>query len=206
MIITSLPALRALYAEPNERARRKEITTLDVHCQRFIGLSPFVLLATSDAHHQLDASPRGGSPGFVKIAASGDLLIPDAPGNNRLDSLENIVTTGSVGLLFLIPGVDETLRVNGDAVLSQDPEDIAACTDERRAPKLGHPCGRARRLRALRESAHAVAALVGQQSDRSPHPAHHRRDVERSDRHLYTTGNTRSHGGAAYTGAVADRS
>lgn len=136
MFISSLPALRALYPEPTERARRKEITALDVHCRRFIELSPFVLLATSDAHHQLDASPRGGSPGFVKITETGDLLIPDAPGNNRLDSLENIVTTGSVGLLFLIPGVDETLRVNGDAVLSHDPQDIASCTDERRAPTL----------------------------------------------------------------------
>lgn len=136
MIITSLPALRALYPEPTERARLKAISALDVHCRRFIALSPFVLLATSDPHHQLDASPRGGSPGFVKITSTGDLLIPDAPGNNRLDSLENIVTTGSVGLLFLIPGVDETLRVNGDAVLSQAPQDIAACTDERRAPKL----------------------------------------------------------------------
>jgi uncharacterized protein len=91
---------------------------------------------TSDNTRNLDASPRGGDPGFVQITDDGSLLIPDAPGNNRLDSLENIVTTGKVGLLFLIPGVDETLRVNGSAVLSQSAEDIAACTTERRAPKL----------------------------------------------------------------------
>ena len=84
----------------------------------------------------MDASPRGGDPGFVKVSDAGTLLIPESPGNNRLDSLQNIVTTGRAGLLFMIPGVDETLRVNGSAVLSTDPAHIAACTTERRAPKL----------------------------------------------------------------------
>jgi len=129
-------ALRQLYDAPMERAVRKEITTLDVHCQRFIALSPFVVLSTADAALNLDASPRGGAPGFVKVADAHTLLLPDAPGNNRLDSLQNILATGKLGLLFLIPGVDETLRVNGLAVLSTAPADIAACTDERRAPKL----------------------------------------------------------------------
>jgi len=129
-------ALRQLYDAPMERAVRKEITTLDVHCQRFIALSPFVVLSTADAALNLDASPRGGAPGFVKVAGAHTLLLPDAPGNNRLDSLQNILATGKLGLLFLIPGVDETLRVNGLAVLSTAPADIAACTDERRAPKL----------------------------------------------------------------------
>lgn len=115
---------------------RKEIPALDRHCRDFIALSPFVILATADAGHNVDASPRGGDPGFVKVSAEGDLLLPDAPGNNRLDSFENIVATGQVGLLFLIPGFDETLRVNGRATLSLDPQDIAACTTERRAPKL----------------------------------------------------------------------
>jgi PPOX class probable FMN-dependent enzyme len=136
MNIESLQALRHLYAAPQERAVKKQIPSLDIHCRRFIGLSPFLILATSDPSHHLDASPRGGAPGFVKVTDSGDLLIPDAPGNNRLDSFENIVATGQVGLLFLIPGVDETLRVNGTAVLSQAPADIAACTTEKRAPKL----------------------------------------------------------------------
>ena len=129
-------ALRQCYAAPMERAVKKEITALDVHCRRFIALSPFVLLATGDAEHNLDASPRGGAPGFVVVAGDHTLLLPDAPGNNRLDSFQNIVATGKVGLLFLIPGIDETLRVNGTAVLSQAPGDIAACTTERRAPKL----------------------------------------------------------------------
>lgn len=135
-IVNDLAALRALYAAPTERAQRKELPALDRHCRDFIALSPFVVLSTGDAKHRFDASPRGGDPGFVKVAADGALLIPDAPGNNRLDSLENIVATGRVGLLFLIPGFDETLRVNGDALLSTEPADIAACTTERRAPRL----------------------------------------------------------------------
>ena len=134
--IESLEALRQLYGQPHERAVRKEIPALDRHCRRFIALSPFVILATTDAGHNVDGSPRGGEPGFVKVSAEGDLLIPDAPGNNRLDSFENIVATGQVGLLFLIPGFDETLRVNGRATLSLDPQDIAACSNERRAPTL----------------------------------------------------------------------
>jgi len=136
MNIESIVALRALYAAPQPRAVSKQLPRLDVHCRRFIALSPFVILATTDAEHHLDASPRGGPPGFVKVTDAGDLLLPDSPGNNRLDSFENILATGQVGLLFLIPGFDETLRVNGKAVLSRAAEDIAACTSEVRAPKL----------------------------------------------------------------------
>ena len=136
MIVESLTALRQLYAAPQQRAVKKQIASLDVHCRRFIELSPFLILATTDRGYDTDASPRGGEPGFVKVNGNGDLLIPDAPGNNRLDSFENIVSTGKVGLLFLIPGFDETLRVNGTAILSQAPVDIGACTTERRAPKL----------------------------------------------------------------------
>ncbi|MEO8133339.1 MAG: MSMEG_1061 family FMN-dependent PPOX-type flavoprotein [Betaproteobacteria bacterium] len=136
MNITNVDALRNLYAAPKERAVRKQISALDSHCRRFIELSPFLILATTGKTHAMDASPRGGAPGFVKITAGGALLIPDAPGNNRLDSFENIIATGRAGLLFLIPGFDETLRVNGSAVLSQAKDDILLCTDERRTPKL----------------------------------------------------------------------
>ena len=136
MNITDSAALRALYAAPKERAIKKQLAALDVHCRRFIGLSPFVVVATAGAAASMDASPRGGVPGFVQVADEHTLLIPDAPGNNRLDSLENIVASGRVGLLFLVPGVDETLRVNGRALLSQSPADIARCTNERRAPVL----------------------------------------------------------------------
>jgi PPOX class probable FMN-dependent enzyme len=136
MHILTHSELRSLYAEPQERARRKEIASLDRHCRDFIALSPFVVLSTCDGEHNLDASPRGGDPGFVKVTDEGHLLLPDSPGNNRLDSFLNIISTGKVGLLFLIPGFDETLRVNGNAVLSQGEGDIRLCTTERRAPKL----------------------------------------------------------------------
>lgn len=136
MNIIDTALLRALYAAPKERALKKQLSALDGHCRRFIGLSPFVVVATAGAAGAMDASPRGGAPGFVQVLDEHTLLIPDAPGNNRLDSLENIVANGRVGLLFLVPGVDETLRVNGSAVLSQAAEDIARCTNERRAPVL----------------------------------------------------------------------
>jgi uncharacterized protein len=136
MNIGSIEELRNLYAAPKERALRKQLAHLDVHCRRFISLSPFVTLASGDTTGRLDASPRGGDPGFVKVPDDATLLIPDAPGNNRLDSLENIVTNAQVGLLFMIPGVDETLRINGNAVLSRAEDDINLCTNERRRPKL----------------------------------------------------------------------
>ena len=134
--ITSIPALRQLYGPARERSLKKEIPALDAHAQQFIGLSPFVVLASSDAGGHMDASPRGGEPGFVKVPDAHTLLLPDAPGNNRLDTLENIVSTGRLGLLFMVPGFDETLRINGQAVLSTDPADLALCVDARRTPKL----------------------------------------------------------------------
>jgi PPOX class probable FMN-dependent enzyme len=134
--ITTATQLHALYAEPGERARKKQLGALDRHARRFIELAPFVVLASRAAGGAVDASPRGGAPGFVKTPDAHTLLLPDAPGNNRLDSLRNIVDTGHVGLLFLIPGFDETLRVNGSAVLSLDADDIGLCTTEKRAPKV----------------------------------------------------------------------
>ena len=136
MNITSLAALREIFPQPSERAVKKQIPQLDVHCRRFISLSPFLVLSTCDLEGSTDASPRGGEPGFVKVNEAGALLIPDSPGNNRLDSFQNIVSTGKVGLLFMIPGLDETLRVNGSAVLSTAAADITACATERRAPKV----------------------------------------------------------------------
>ena len=136
MTITTLEALRALYAPARERSVQKEIPQLDAHCAHFIALSPFVVVASAGTDGAMDASPRGGERGFVKMLGAGTLLIPDSPGNNRLDTLENIVHTGRVGLLFLVPGVDETLRVNGTAVLTADEATLARCADAKRAPKL----------------------------------------------------------------------
>ncbi len=136
MRITTGEQLRSLYAQPTERALRKQLPALDRHCKAFIALSPFVMLATSDAAGRVDATPRGGAPGFVVVQDEHTLLLGDAPGNNRLDALQNLLENPQAGLLFLIPGVDETLRVNGRVELSNDPSDVAACTDARRAPKV----------------------------------------------------------------------
>ena len=135
-MIQTIEQLRGLYAPAKERAVKKQLSALDAHCQRFIGLSPFVVLSSIGLDQILDASPRGGAPGFVKSVDAHTLLIPDSPGNNRLDTLENIIHTGKVGMLFLIPGMDETLRVNGTASLSVAPADLDLCTTEVRAPKL----------------------------------------------------------------------
>ena len=134
--ISTLTALRELYGPARERSVKKEIPALDAHAVQFIELSPFVVLASSDADGHMDASPRGGDAGFVKVLDAHTLLLPDAPGNNRLDTLENIVATGRLGTLFMVPGFDETLRVNGRAVLSTDPADLALCADARRTPAL----------------------------------------------------------------------
>lgn len=133
--LTSLHELRALYAPARERSLLKELPALDVHALRFLGLSPFVVIASSGVDGQ-DASPRGGLPGFVKASDAHTLLIPDSPGNNRLDTLQNLLRVPQIGLLFLVPGVDETLRVNGTAELRTDEDLREACRDERRAPAL----------------------------------------------------------------------
>lgn len=136
MHITTLQALRAIYKPVSERALKKEIPSLDAHAVQFIGLSPFVVLGSGAADASLDASPRGGEPGFVKVLDAQTLLIPDAPGNNRLDTLENIVSTGQLGLLFMVPGFDETLRVNGRAVLSTHATDLRHFAHAKRPPVL----------------------------------------------------------------------
>ena len=134
--ISTLLGLRELYEAVNPRSALKELPQLDMHAMRFISLSPFVVVSSYGADGRADTSPRGGEAGFVKVVDAGTLLIADSPGNNRLDSLENIVATGQVGLLFMVPGVDETLRVNGTAVLSTDESELKLCEDSRRIPKL----------------------------------------------------------------------
>lgn len=119
--IETLDQLRAIYNQPSETAVRKQLTTLDIHCQHFLALSPFVVLATNGVNGS-NATPRGGPRGFVLSRDDHTLLIPDWPGNNRLDSLTSILENSQVGLLFLVPGVNETLRVNGIAEIRTDAE------------------------------------------------------------------------------------
>ena len=134
--IESLAELRQSYLEPKGRTLEKVLPALDPHCRHFIALSRFVVISTSDSNGNLDASPRGGEPGFVDVFDDHTVLIPDWPGNNRLDSFQNILDTGKMGLLFMIAGVDETLRINGDAELRCDEALRERCSERGRLPKL----------------------------------------------------------------------
>ncbi|MBK1668621.1 hypothetical protein CKO28_11330 [Rhodovibrio sodomensis] len=113
--IQTVDQLRALYPEAKPMVRQKQLCALDRHARRFVELSPFVVLGTCGAAGNVDTSPRGGTPGFVRADGEQTLLLPDLAGNNRLDSLQNVVECPAVSLVFLIPGVDETLRVRGRA-------------------------------------------------------------------------------------------
>jgi len=118
-VIREEAELAALYPPALERSVRKQMDHLDDHCRAFIAASPMLIMGTQSG--TADNSPRGDVPGFVKVADDHTLLIPDRRGNNRLDSLRNLVKNPAVGLLFLIPGVNESFRVNGEAVISRDP-------------------------------------------------------------------------------------
>jgi len=119
-LITSLDQLRAVYGEPTDVSIAKEIDRVNPHYRKFIEAAPFFALATCGPEG-LDCSPRGDAPGFVRVADEKTLLIPDRRGNNRIDSLRNIVSDPRVALLFLIPGIGETIRVIGRATISTDP-------------------------------------------------------------------------------------
>ena len=136
MNITSEQQLRELYGFPKGRAKDKVLSSLEKHAINFIANSPFVLISTSSHSGTLDCSPRGGTPGFTKVIDQQTLVIPDAKGNNRLDSLVNIVETGQLGCLFLIPGIDETLRINGTAQLTTNMDYLALFSEERNPPKV----------------------------------------------------------------------
>ncbi|HZS84858.1 MAG TPA: pyridoxamine 5'-phosphate oxidase family protein [Stellaceae bacterium] len=130
-------ALRAHYGAPSERALKKQLARLDEHCRSFIALSPFLVIATMGADGLADASPRGDAPGFVAILDETTLLIPDRPGNNRVDSLGNLAENPAVGLLFFVPGVNETLRVNGHARITTDTSLLAPLSAQGKAPRSG---------------------------------------------------------------------
>jgi PPOX class probable FMN-dependent enzyme len=135
-MIDTKEALRENYPEPKARALDKQLSKLDTHCRRFIGLSPFLVLATTGKDGRVDASPRGGAPGFVRVIDDHTLCLPDALGNNRLDSFTNIVETGRCGMIFFVPGIDEALRINGTAKLCNDANRLAAFPHERHPPRM----------------------------------------------------------------------
>lgn len=129
-------ALRALYEPTHDLAILKCQDRIGPHARDFIRRSPFLCIGTQSAEGTADVSPRGDPPGFVTILDERRLAIPDRPGNNRLDTLTNILSNPTVGLLFVIPGFDDTLRVNGEASLSRDPELLARMAVSGRPPKL----------------------------------------------------------------------
>lgn len=133
-LITTTEALAALYGSPYRPAIIKEIDHISAHYRAFIEAAPFVALATCGPDG-LDCSPRGDAPGFVRVLDEHTLIIPDRPGNNRIDTLRNIVCDPRIGLLFLIPGVGETMRVNGRACISTDPELAEAFTVNGKKPR-----------------------------------------------------------------------
>lgn len=136
-VISTHEELRSIFGNPSEMVKRKVITSIDSHCRDFIAQSPFLVLATAGNVGTCDVSPRGDAPGFVSIIDDKHLLIPERPGNRRMDSIENILTNPEVGLLFFIPGLGETLRVNGKACIVQDEDLLEGMAVRGKAPLLG---------------------------------------------------------------------
>jgi PPOX class probable FMN-dependent enzyme len=134
-VVPSEAELRDLYRMPAGNTRQKVLGRLDQHARAFINASPFVLVGTASPDGTADVSPKGGPAGFVVVLDDQRIAIPDLSGNNLLDSITNIVNGSGIGLLFLVPGVDETLRVNGQACLTIDPVVLDACSVKDRRPK-----------------------------------------------------------------------
>ena len=135
--VTSTDGLRAHFGAVSALAEKKVLTHLDRFCRDFIALSPFLVLATSDGKGQCDASPRGDAPGFVSVVDDGTLVIPDRRGNNRIDSFSNILEAPGVGLIFFVPGINETLRVNGKAEITRDAALLAPLAVRGVTPTIG---------------------------------------------------------------------
>jgi PPOX class probable FMN-dependent enzyme len=129
--------LRTIYKNPGDLAVKKSLSHLDKHLRHFINLSPFLVLSTVRPDGYCDASPRGDAPGFVRVLDDKNIFLPDRPGNNRLDSLTNILSNPGIGLLFMIPGLEETLRVNGKAHIISDITLLKPSIVHKKIPKSG---------------------------------------------------------------------
>lgn len=135
-VVADVDELRTLYRHPPDALLKKKVGRIDERTREHIAACPFVLLATADADGRCDVSPRGGAPGFVKVLDEHRLAVPDMSGNNILDSLTNLLANPHAGLLFVHPGRDETLRLEGEAHLTTDPAVLALWDDEVRRPKV----------------------------------------------------------------------
>ena len=155
--ITNVEQLRSLMGEPHPATPRKLLRALDDLAVEFIRRSPFLALGTADADGNQDVSPKGGDPGFVAIEDSSTILIPDRKGNKLLFGLQNILTNPHVGIIFVVPGTDETLRVNGIAELSVDPELLA------RISSNGPPAQVAIRVKVQQCFFHCAKAFIRSQ-------------------------------------------
>lgn len=128
--------LRTLFAAPSEFAVKKQLDRLDRHCRNFIAHSPFLVIGSTRPDRGTDVSPRGDAPGFVQVIDDRTLAIPDRPGNNRLDTMTNLLRAPEVGLIFFIPGIDETLRVNGTARIARDAALLARAEVQGKRPNV----------------------------------------------------------------------
>jgi uncharacterized protein len=135
--IENAERLREIYGMPGERAVKKQLRRLDRHCRAFIARSPFLVIASADASGRCDASPKGDAPGFVQVVDDATLLIPDRLGNNRVDTLGNLVARPGVGLIFFVPGISETLRVNGRARVVAEPTLLEPFAVNGKVPRSG---------------------------------------------------------------------
>ncbi len=135
--ITDGEELRSLYGAPSDLVQKKALSKLDKHCRNFIAHSPFLVLATAAAEGPADVSPKGDAPGFVRVLDDQTLLIPDRRGNNRLDGLRNVLENPHVAMIFLVPGVGETLRVNGRASITSDPALLEPLAVNGKTPATG---------------------------------------------------------------------
>ena len=136
-VFTSSEELQSYIGAPMELAVRKAIAYLDRHCRSFIARSPFVSIGTAASNGRADVSPRGDAPGFVQVLDDNTLFIPDRPGNNRMDTMLNIIENPNVGLLFMVPGFEDLLRVNGRAQIVRDEDLLDQAVVNGKTPKVG---------------------------------------------------------------------
>jgi len=136
-IIEDPEQARELYGAPGERSVKKQLTRLDKHCRAFIARSPFLVIASADPSGRCDASPKGDAPGFVQVLDDETLLIPDRLGNNRIDTIGNLLTRPGVGLIFFVPGINETLRINGRARVTIEAALLEPLAVNRKVPRSG---------------------------------------------------------------------
>ena len=135
--IENTERLRETYGPPSERSLKKQLSRFDKHCRDFIARQPFLVIASADPSGRCDASPKGDAPGFVEVLDDATLLIPDRLGNNRVDTLGNLIARPGVGLIFFVPGLNETLRVNGRARITTDPSLLEPLAVNGKVPRSG---------------------------------------------------------------------